>query len=257
MNDSIPISVAIITHNEELNIGDALASVSEFDDIVVVDSFSTDKTVAIARKYTERIYQHEWQGFARQKQTAVDHARNEWVLVLDADERVPPALRKEIQAAILAPGCDGFFIPRRNFFLGKWIRHGGWWPDAVLRLFRKNSGAFDLREVHEKVVVKGSVSSLSAPLEHYSYRSLSEYMRKMESYATLSAKEYLKENRKPTVKSIIVNPVSTFIKMYMLRRGFLDGVRGFMLAVLYSFQTFLKYAKLWELSAADKTGKDA
>ncbi|HMK61289.1 MAG TPA: glycosyltransferase family 2 protein [Dissulfurispiraceae bacterium] len=252
MNKGIPISVAIITHNEELNIGDALASVSEFGDIVVVDSFSSDKTLDIARKYTERIYQHEWQGFARQKQTAVDYARNEWVLVLDADERVPPDLKKEIQAAILALGNDGFLIPRKNFFLGKWIRHGGWWPDEVLRLFRKKSGAFDLREVHEKVVVKGVVRTLAEPLEHYSYRSLSEYIKKMESYATLSAKTYIRENRRPSLKSLIVNPASTFIKMYILRRGFLDGVHGFLLAVLYSFQTFLKYAKLWEMCAVGK-----
>jgi len=256
MKNKIPISVVIITYNEELNVDNALASVSDFDDIVVVDSFSSDKTVDIARKYTERIYQHEWQGFARQKQTAVDYARNEWVLVLDADERVSPALKKEIQTAITAAGYDGFLIPRKNFFLGKWIRYGGWWPDAVLRLFRRRSGAFDMREVHEKVVVRGAVRSLAEPLEHYSYRSLSGYIKKMESYATLSAHEYRKRNNNTGVTALIINPASTFIKMYLLRRGFLDGVHGFLLAVLYSFHTFLKYAKLWEMCVIGKNKED-
>jgi glycosyltransferase involved in cell wall biosynthesis len=252
----IPVSVAIITKNEEQNIGDALESVKDFEDIVIVDSFSEDRTVEISRKYTSRIFQHEWQGYAKQKQMAVDYAKKPWVLILDADERITPELAKEIFQLFTDNGSritlNGFFVPRKNFFLGKWIRHSGWWPDYTLRLFKKGVSNVQLREVHEKVIVNGAVDYLKNPLEHYTYRTISDYIKKMQNYSSLSAKEILTKNPRPSsallALKMIMSPVFTFIKMFFFKQGFRDGVHGLMLAVLYSFYTFLKYAKAWEMN---------
>lgn len=241
-----PVSVVIITKNEEQNIEDALKSVSDAKEIIVVDSFSSDKTVEICRKYTDKVYQHEWQGFALQKQTAVDYAEGPWVLILDADERVTPALKAEIKAAISDSGFDGYYMPRENYFIGKWIRHSGWWPDHTLRLFKKEKGRLEPREVHEKVVVQGSVGYLKNPLKHYTYNSISDFTSRSEIYSTLAAKEIRKKSGRAGLFSLTIKPAATFLKMYFLRLGLLDGTRGLMLAVLYSYYTFLKYAKTRE-----------
>lgn len=243
----IPVSVVVVTHNEERNIEDALRSAAGFSEIIVVDSFSTDRTVEICRKYTDRIYQHEWPGYAKQKQRAVDYAAGPWVLILDADERITGELREEIAAVIERTTEDGFSLQRRNFFLGRWIRHSGWWPDSIVRLFRKEKGALEEREVHEKVVVRGSVGNLSGCLEHYTYRTISDYVRKMDSYSTLAAQEIRRRSGRPGILSLAVRPCFTFFRMYVLRRGFLDGMHGVLLAVLYGYYTFLKYAKAWEV----------
>lgn len=250
----IPVSVVIVTKDEEKNIGDALESVKDFEDIVVVDSFSTDRTVEICRKYTSRVFQHEWQGYAKQKQMAVDYAKKEWVLILDADERITPELKNEISNLLThnASGIThhGFLVPRKNFFLGKWIRHSGWWPDYTLRLFKKDVSFVEQREVHEKVIVKGAVGYLKNPLQHYTYRTISEYIKKMQNYSMLSANEILIKNPSPSSALLFFKmtsgPVFTFIKMFFIKQGFRDGAHGLMLAVLYSFYTFLKYAKALE-----------
>lgn len=246
----ISVSIVIITKNEEQNIGDALESVKDFEDIVVVDSFSEDRTVEICRKYTGRVFQHEWQGYAKQKQMAVDYAERDWVLILDADERVTPELKEEIIEVLYKPDCNGFYIPRKNFFLGKWIRHSGWWPDYTLRLFRKDVSYVEQREVHEKVIVKGAVGYLKKPLEHYTYRSISEYIKKMENYSTLSAREIVLKNPKISYTALAfkmtISPVFTFLKMFFLKQGFRDGMHGFILGVFYGFYAFLKYAKALE-----------
>ncbi len=242
---TIQASVAVITKNEENNIEDALKSVEDFEDIVVVDSGSRDRTVEICKKYTDRVYHHEWLGFARQKQKALDYCEKQWVLVLDADERVTTELKSEILERIKNTTLSGFYLPRKNFFLGKWIRHGGWWPDHTLRLIRKDVAHFEQREVHEKIAVKGDVACLKNPLEHYTYRTLSDYIGKMELYSTLSASELSNRKVKAAI-STVINPCFVFVKMFFLRQGFRDGMHGFLLAVLYSFYTFLKYAKVWE-----------
>ncbi|GAB5047286.1 glycosyltransferase family 2 protein [Thermodesulfovibrio sp. TK110] len=243
----IPVSVAVITKNEEKNIKDALESVKDFEEIVVVDSFSEDRTLQICREYTEKIFQCQWQGFANQKQLAIDKTTLVWVLVLDADERVTESLKREIMEKI-KEDKDGYFIPRKNFFLGKWIKHSGWWPDYTLRLFKKDKGKMQKREVHEKILVEGKVGYLKEPLLHYTYHSIEEFIRKMSNYACLSAEEIVKSN--PSQYKIIFkmffSPLFTFFKMYILRAGFLDGMRGFILAMLYSFYSFLKYARTWE-----------
>ena len=246
MYGKVPISVAIITKNEERNIKEALESVRDFDDIIVVDSFSEDLTAEICRTYTSRVYRHEWQGFSRQKQRAVDYSKNEWVLILDADERVTPGLKLEMVRVISEGEYSGFFIPRKNFFLGKWIRHSGWWPDNTLRLFKKEEAYVEPREVHEKVIVSGPVSYLRNPLLHYTYRTIGDYIKKMETYSSLSAEEIKRKSILLSGLKLLINPFLVFIKMYILRLGFMDGARGFMLAVLYAVQTFLKYAKALE-----------
>jgi glycosyltransferase involved in cell wall biosynthesis len=241
-----PISIAIVTRDEEINIEDALKSVADAKEIIIVDSFSTDGTVELCKQYTDKVFQHEWQGFARQKQMAVDYAEGPWVLILDADERVTPELKTEIITSIADTDCTGFYIPRENYFIGKWIRHSGWWPDNTLRLFKKDKGRLESREVHEKVVVEGSVAYLRNPLKHYTYRSISDFVERMGRYSTLAAIEIRKDSGHSGLFSLTAKPLAMFLKMFIVRRGFLDGTRGLMLAILYSYYTFLKYAKTWE-----------
>jgi len=241
------LSVAIITHNEEENIKDALESVKWADEIVVVDSFSTDRTQKICRQYTDKIYSLEWSGFAGQKQKAVSLTTNPWVLVLDADERVGDALKDEILSIVKKGRVDGYYIPRKNYFSGRWIRHGGWWPDYTLRLFRKEKGSFEKREVHEVIKIKGRTGYLHNPLEHYTYKGVGDYLKRMDNYSTLGALELFKNGQRANIIDITMRPLFTFLKMFLLRLGILDGFHGILLAGLYSFYTFTKYSKLWEI----------
>ncbi len=170
-----------------------------------------------------------------------------WVLVLDADERVTGALKDEIAGAIDRAECAGYYIARKNYFLGTWIRHGGWWPDYTLRFFRKDAGRMEQREVHEKIVVTGKVGHFRNPMTHITYRTLAEYVRKMDRYASLSARELRDNGKNFSPSSLILNPLATFFRMYLLQQGFRDGFPGFVLAGLYGFYAYLKYLKLWEM----------
>lgn len=242
----IAISVVIVTKDEEKNIKDALESVKEFSEIIVIDSFSSDRTVDICKKYTKNVYQEEWKGYANQKQKGIDRASLPWVLILDADERITKELKSEIADALNDKNCSGFHIPRKNFFLEKWVRHGGWWPDYTLRLFRKDRAHIERREVHEKIVVQGSTRYLKNPMEHYTSRTFSDFLKKLEDYSSLSAKEMHRQGIKPGILSFTARPFFTFSKMFFFRMGFLDGEHGLILSLLYSYYTFLKYAKTWE-----------
>jgi len=244
----LPLSVVIVTKNEEHNIEDALKSAADASEIIIVDAFSDDGTIEICRKYTDKIFQHHWEGFAKQKQKGVDYAGEEWILILDADERITPELMTEIKGAISSGDCDGYYIPRENYFIGRWIKHGGWWPDHTLRLFRKNKGHLEIREVHEKVTVAGNTAYLKNPLKHYTYRSISDFVLRSDRYSTLAARELIKNSGNAGLFSVAIKPLATFIKMYFLRRGFLDGSRGLILALLYSYYTFLKYVKVLEVN---------
>jgi glycosyltransferase involved in cell wall biosynthesis len=247
MSGKIPVSVAIVTKNETRNIRRALESVCDFAEIVVIDSFSEDETVSICREYTCHVYQQDWLGFARQKQDAIDRCTGEWVLLLDADECVTPELKAEIAFCIAGTDHAAWQVPRRNFFLGRWIRYSGWAPDYIVRLFRKDAGGIERREVHEKIVVRGSVGTCTGQLEHYTYHTLSDYMRKMELYSTLSAKEMVNAGKRASLTALVFSPLFVFIKMFILKQGFRDGRYGFLLAVLYAIQSFLKYAKAREM----------
>ncbi|MBA4392093.1 MAG: glycosyltransferase family 2 protein [Desulfobacca sp.] len=241
------LSVTIITLNEEQNLAKCLESVAFADEIIVLDSGSQDRTQEVARQFTDQVFQEPWQGFARQKNLAQDKARGPWILNVDADERVTPELQDEILSVIQKESVyGGFKIPRKNFFCGQWIRHGGWYPNYQLRLYLKESGSFAQREVHEQVVVNGQCGTLKAPLEHFTYHSISDYLKRMDRYSELSAKQYLTEGKKVSWPEILFRTKYTFFKMYILQRGFLDGANGLTLAGLYSYYTFTKYAKLKE-----------
>jgi len=241
------LSVTIITKNEARNIEDCLRSVAWAQEIVVVDEFSSDETVDVAKGLGARVYQEPWKGFAGQKNSAVKKTTGDWILSLDADERIPLPLKEEIEETIgRNDAFHGYFIARKNFFSGRWIRHGGWYPDYCLRLFKKGSGRFEERAVHEKVVVTGSTGYLRNPLEHYTYRSTADYLIRMERYSRLAALE-IAEAKRPTLWSALtLRPAFTFLNMYLLRAGFLDGKKGLFLAASYAYYTFLKYYRFSE-----------
>jgi glycosyltransferase involved in cell wall biosynthesis len=242
------LSITIISLNEEKNIRSCLESLGFADEIILLDSGSQDQTLTIAREYTDRIFQEPWQGFAGQKNLAQEKARGPWILNVDADERVTPKLREEILGIIKSDSpCAGYRIPRKNFFCGQWIRHGGWYPNYQLRLYQKDAGAFAPREVHEQVVVRGRIGTLKHPLEHFTYASISDYLKRMDRYSGLSALQYFKEGKKISWPEILFRTQFTFFKMWGLQRGFLDGSNGLVLAVLYSYYTFVKYSKLKEM----------
>ncbi|MFZ3066079.1 MAG: glycosyltransferase family 2 protein [Nitrospirota bacterium] len=242
------ISVTIITHNEEENIENCLKSIKWADEIVVVDSFSADKTLAICKKYKARIIKYKWLGYSKQKNLAIDNSRNEWVLSLDADERITKELLDEIKKEFeRGDAADGYYIARKNFFLGKWIKHCGWHPDYNLRLFKKTKGRFIEREVHERAEVNGAAKYLKHPMEHYTYKTLSDFISRLDRYSTLSAIELHKKGKRAGWSHLTIRPFTTFFKMYFLKNGFLEGFYGILLSGLYAFYTFSKYAKLWEM----------
>lgn len=242
------LSVAVITKNEARNIEDCLRSVAWAQEIVVVDEFSTDGTADMAKGLGARVFQESWKGFAGQKNSAVDKTRGDWILSLDADERIPLPLREEIEQTICRNDAfHGYFIARKNFFSGQWIRHGGWYPDYCLRLFKRGTGRFEERAVHEKLVVTGPTGYFRNPLEHYTYRSVADYLIRMERYSRLAALEIAEANRPPLWSALTLRPAFTFLNMYLLRGGFLDGKKGLFLAASYAYYTFLKYYRFSEI----------
>jgi glycosyltransferase involved in cell wall biosynthesis len=246
------LSVAIITYNEETNIRRTLESVTWADEIVVVDSGSTDRTVAICREYTDRVFRQDWLGFAKQKNFAIDKTSGDWVLSLDADEPIEPALADEIRTIISSPHAyDGYRIPRKTFFLGKLIRHGGWYPDYNLRLFRRGKGSFGERAVHEAVRVQGSVGKTHHAIEHHAYPDLASYLSSINKYSSLAV-DVMGEKGISRFKTswmhILLRPVLTFVLKYFFRLGFLDGKHGLVLNLFHSYYVFAKYAKAWERS---------
>ena len=255
MGDRAGLSVAIITLDEETNIGPCLESVKWADEVVVCDSGSRDRTMEIAAGYGARTFQDDWLGFAAHKNLAVSRCSQPWILVLDADERVPPPLREEIEGILRSdPAGDGYSLGRKNFFLGAWIRHGGWSPDRSVRLFRRGQGRFRPRAVHEVVEVSGRIDALQHPLEHYTYALISDFLRRMERYAALAAGELFATGHRCGVVDLTLRPAWTFLRMYLVRRGFLDGWRGLLLAGLYASYTFAKYAQLWERQRGPAAG---
>jgi len=247
-----PISAAIITCNEEHNIPDALQSLSWVDEIVVVDSGSKDATLEICRRFTDKIFHRDWTGYVDQKNYAVEKASNDWILSLDADERVSPGLREEI-GAMTRGGFrnSGYKIPRTAFFMGRWIKHGDWYPDYQVRLFDRRRGKWQGGRVHESVKIDGAAGMLTGEIRHYTYRNFSEYLQRLESYSTLAAMDYNEKGRNAASWMLLGKPLAVFIKAYLLRCGFLDGTSGFAVAVMGAVSVFFKYAKLYELQHGD------
>jgi glycosyltransferase involved in cell wall biosynthesis len=270
---SAPLSVLVPTLDEELNLPECLDSVDWADEIFVVDSFSQDRTVEIAKSHGAHVVQHPFESYSRQKNWALDCLpfRNEWVLILDADERIPAELRGEIERVVASPTCDGYYLNRRVIFLDTWVRHSGWYPSWNLRLFRHRLGRYDDREVHEHVVLNGRVGYLRHDMLHMDRRGLDAFIARHNRYSSLEAaarfkaerdapdrarlpvsllaspvqrKRYLRERLWPYVPA---RPLVLFAYMYVLRRGFLDGRAGLALCVFHAFQEFMVGLKLAEL----------
>jgi glycosyltransferase involved in cell wall biosynthesis len=238
------LSVTMITFNEERRVRAALDSVAWADEIVVVDSFSTDATVQICREYTEQVELCPWQGYVEQKNVATARATHEWVLNLDADEVVSSELALEIQNALTNPGATvGFYMPRKTYYLGAWINHCGWYPDHKLRLFRKSAGRWVGQALHEKVEVHGPTAYFRHPLYHYSYEDLADHLHRIDAYTTIAAAH---KTRRVTGATILTRTMFTFLKKYFLKQGFRDGTRGLIVSLLSAFTVTVKYAKAWE-----------
>jgi glycosyltransferase involved in cell wall biosynthesis len=243
------ISAVIIARNEAHNIEDAIASLNFASQIVVADSGSRDNTVELARRAGAEVHGIEFDGFGPSKNRALQFCRNEWIFSLDADERVSPELAANILKAVgKDSGPDGYLVSRLTYFLGKPIRHSGWYPEHILRLFRRGKGQFTERLVHENITLDGTLGQLEGPLYHYSYRDLGSYLDKLQEYSTLSARELYGGGRRFRLTDILLYPPAIFCKMYLLKAGFLDGYHGLLLALLSSFHVLIKYAKLRELS---------
>lgn len=252
MNLSQNISVIIITKNEEINIEECLKSVEWADEIIVVDSESSDRTVGIAGKYTDKVFVRKWEGYSKQKKYALSLARNEWVLSLDADERVSPQLKEEIQKGFDAE-FDGFRISRKNYFLGKHITGCGWDNDFQLRLFRKSRTDITDNLVHESFFVNGKIGQLSSRIIHYSYRTLKDAITKMNNYSTLEAEQKYKDKKVSPV-DFIIHPMSAFFQYFFVRRGYKDGKYGLMVSLLHAMTNMQIYMKMWELKKQSKSG---
>jgi len=268
----VTLSVVIITYNEEANLARTLESVKSLvadgkGEVIVVDSGSTDRTVEIAKSFGAKVFIEDWKGYAAQKNSAIDKATGDWILSLDADEELFSELPQEIAHIIFEDSfvrekepyeigllCDGFFIPRKNCFLGRWIRHGGFWPDPKLRLFRKGTARFEDRAVHEDAqLAEGKSAQLKHPLLHHSYPTLSDYIDHMNRYSSLGAEMAVaKSPRGFSLFNIVLRPLATFIYNYFFRLGFLDGREGLLLHVYHAVYVSWKYAKAWELSRGAK-----
>ncbi|MDH3240356.1 MAG: glycosyltransferase family 2 protein [Alphaproteobacteria bacterium] len=248
MPDRPTISAILITRDERDNIADCLAALSFCDEIVVVDSGSADGTPDIAREHGAKVsIEADWQGYGVQKQRALDRAGSDWVLAVDADERIPEALRDEILVAVAAAGFAGYRIKRLNWFLGRPLRHGGWYPDPVLRLARRDAARYKPAIVHETLLVDGRVGDLEAPMEHLSYRTIDDVLAKMRRYALASAEARRRDGAAGGLGSALLRAKFTFLKTYFLQLGLLDGGRGLVAAIARSQETFWRYlAAGWE-----------
>jgi len=250
------LSVTVIAKNEAADIGGALTSVAWADEIVVVDSESTDDTVAIARRHTDRVVVRKWPGYVDQKNYAASIASHDWILSLDADERVTPPLADEIRARLAAgPREAAFRIPRVTWHLGQWIRTTDWFPDYQLRLYDRQSARWTGRYVHEAVTVRGSIGTLTGELQHYAYRDIADHLETIDRYTTYAAGQMHEEGRRAGLLQIAGHPPLAFLRNYLAHGGIRDGVPGFIISALNAYYVFLKFAKLWELQHRDASHK--
>lgn len=264
----IPISLCIIVRDEEVDLPGCLESASFADEIVVVDSHSTDRTRDVAAGFrgrtveglevVPRVIERDWPGHVGQKNFALDRATHEWVLSLDADERVSPDLRREILDILERgnPDAEGYVIRRSNFYLGRWIARGSWYPDRKLRLFRKSLGRWGGTDPHDHVVLGGRVRTLRGAIEHYSFKDLADHVRTINSFSGIAAAEKLRQGTRLALLRMVLHPPGHFLKSYVLKRGFLDGAAGLIVAGMVAFDVFLKYAKLWEKRNVDPNASD-
>ena len=244
------ISACVIVFNEENKIRRCLQSLTWCDEIIVMDSFSTDRTVEIAREFTPNVYQHVWLGYVGQRNLIRDKAKHPWILYLDSDEEVSPGLRDEILSELAVPGSKylGYEFPRLVYFLGRWIKHGEWYPDVKLRLFNKEFGRTEGEEPHDRVYVRGPVKRLKNPIYHYTYDDIRDQNETLNRFSTITAQQKFVKDSGFRWTDLIFRPFFRFFRGYFLRLGFLDGMPGLIIAITNGYGAFLKYAKLWELN---------
>jgi glycosyltransferase involved in cell wall biosynthesis len=248
-----PLSVVIIAKDEAGRIEDCLRSVAWAEEIVVIDSGSTDATCAIARTYTPQVYQRPWLGFGPQKQAAVELATHDWILNLDCDERLTPELVAEIKAILaLEQPHDAYSVPRRTFVGTTEIRHCGWYPDRTVRLFDRNKAKFSESIVHEVVMVDGRQADCKHDLLHYSFSSINDMLPKIQRYSELAARQMFLQGRRCKLFDLTIRPLAAFFKTYLIKAGVLDGVEGLAISVTTAVLAFLKYARLRELQFHSK-----
>ena len=254
------IACVVITKNEEANIQDCLDSVAWIAERVVVDAESTDRTAELARAAGARVLVRPWPGFGPQKNLAMEQATAEWILILDADERVPAPLQSEIRSCIdtWRPGDpEAYEIPRKNYFYGAWVRYAGVYPDYQIRLVRRGSARYNDVPVHENLIVKGPIGRLTQPMDHFTERRIRDHFRKFGLYTTLAAQEKGRTVHRVNAFDLLLRPLVVFTKSYVLKRGYRDGVRGLIVSGFAGMYTFVKYAKLWAMTASRHSTMDA
>ncbi len=247
MDHKEKLSVLIIAGNEEKNIKDCLESVKWAEDIIVIDSESKDRTIEIAKTYTQNVFINKWEGFAAQRRFSLSKAKNDWVLSLDSDERVSPELKEEIIHTIKTQtDIVGFYIPRRNYFLDKIIKSCRWYPDYQLRLFKLKSAGVSDRKVHEGFFVEGKTGKLKSDIIHFTHQSIHETILKINSYSTLNAEERV-NGKKVKSYHLVLNPFAAFLNHFISRKGYKDGIHGLMVSLIHAMTNMLTYMKIWEL----------
>jgi glycosyltransferase involved in cell wall biosynthesis len=249
------VSVTIIALNEAEHIGAAIDSAAWADEILLVDSGSSDATLDIARGKGATILCRPWSGYVDQKNFAAERAAHDWIFSLDADERIPPSLAEEIRNVVATkPALRGYRVPRVTYHLGRWIRTTDFYPDYQTRLYDRRSARWRGKYVHESVAVEGPVGRLRHELEHYSFRDLRDQLDRINHYTTLAARQMHETGRQATPFDLVVHPPAAFLRNYLLRRGVLDGTAGFTISAMNAFSVYLKFAKLWELQQKDQSG---
>ena len=253
------ISVCITACDEEKNIRQCLQSITWADEIVIIDSFSTDRTAEICREYTDLVYKHAWRGYIGQKNLIKNLASGTWILFIDADEEISPELRDEIISEFETGSCTnfaGYEFPRMVKYLGRWITHGDWYPDIKLRLFRKELGTCGGKEPHDRTTVDGPVKRLNGHMYHYTYSNISDHLTTLDKFSSITARGWHEDGKTFRLYDLLFRPVFRFIHGYLLKRGFMDGLPGLIIAFISSCGVFVKYAKLWELNRVKGATQD-
>jgi glycosyltransferase involved in cell wall biosynthesis len=247
MIEKIPVSVYVLTTNNRRTIEQCLRSLSWAEELVVVDSFSQDGTCEICKQYTDKLFQRKWTGHRDQYQYAADLTTQDWIMFVDADEEIPPELSEEIRMELSGKGkdLDGYFAYRRTYYLGRWIRYGGWYPDGEIRLYRRAKGRWE-GGLHAKLVVDGKAGVLKNQYFHYTYGNISDQIQTIDKYSDITVSDMVNSARPFRWKDLLFNPPFRFFKDYFFKLGFLDGIPGFIIAVSTAYYAFVKHAKLWE-----------
>ena len=241
------ISVYVLTFNNERTIERCLKSLRWADEVVIVDSYSTDDTLEICRRFTDKVYQRQWTNHQEQYQHAADLTTNRWVMFVDADEEIPPALAREVREELGRNNVewDGYIAHRRTYYLRRWIKYGGWYPDYEIRLYDRNKGQWE-GGLHAKVTVDGRLKTLKNRYHHYTYRDISDQIQTIDRYSQIASEDMMQGGKRFSLVHMLLNPPFRFIKEYIFKRGFLDGIPGLVIIVSTMFYVFIKHAKLWE-----------